>query len=84
MPIKAPTYYQLKPWRSVAALCDVLNAGAEHPTYTASAVRNLLAKRDKNGLQKFTRKLGGKVLISEPGFIYWMTTAGTFDHESAS
>ena len=70
MPIKALIGHQFKPWRSVAAPCDVLNAGAEHPTFTVSAIRNLLAKRYQNGLEQFTSKLGVKVLISEPGSVY--------------
>ena len=83
MPIKPPTGRHLEPWRSVVALCDVLNAGAKHPTFTVSAMRNLMAQRKRNGLEKFTRKVGGKLIISEQGFFWWLSTAGGSDHESA-
>ena len=63
---------RLDPWRSVPALVDALNAGSRHPTFTIAAVRNYLAKRHENGLAQYCRKLGQKVLISQPGFVTWL------------
>lgn len=63
---------QLEPWRSVPALVDALNAGSDHPTFTVAAIRNLLAKRQHNGLSKYCRKVGQKLLVSQPGFIFWL------------
>ena len=68
----APSGEMLEPWRSVSALADVLNAGADRPTFSESAIRNLLAKRAENGLQQYVVKLNRKLLISEPGFNCWI------------
>ena len=68
----APSGVQLEPWRSVPALAGALNAGSEHPTFTVAAIRNYLAKRQDNGLSQFCRKVGQKLLVSQPGFIFWL------------
>lgn len=66
----------LPPWRDVRSLTAVLNAGSPVPTWTAPAIRNLLAHREKNGLGHYTRKLGARLLISEPGFYAWLAEQG--------
>jgi len=67
----------LPPWRDVRSLTAALNAGSPVPTWTVPAIRNLLAHREKNGLGAFTRKLGARVLISEPGFYAWLAEQGS-------
>jgi len=71
-----PAGVDLQPWRSVHALTDALNNGAEHPTFTLASIRQLLAFRCENGLAEFVRKIGNKVLVSEPGFNYWVERQG--------
>jgi len=73
---KIPNGACLKPWRSVYALADSLNDGAQHPTFSIPSLRNLLAVRDQNGLDRFVRKVGGKLLVSEPGFNFWIEQQG--------
>lgn len=68
----APVGDALEPWRSVAALTDSLNLGAKRPSFTDSAIRNYLANRHTNGLDRFVRKVGKKIIVSEPGFNYWL------------
>lgn len=68
----APQGDLLEPWRSVPALADALNNGAERPTFTVAALRNQLARRHKNGLAPYVRKVGKKLLVSEAGFNYWL------------
>lgn len=68
----APAGDALEPWRSVQALTDALNLGAKRPSFTDSAIRNYLAKRQENGLDRFVRKVGKKIIVSEPGFNYWL------------
>lgn len=65
-------------WRSVAALAEVINNGAEHKTLTDHAIRHLVRKADTNGLDEHVRRLGRKVLIDENGFRNWLdrTLAG--------
>ena len=68
-----PADIQLEPWRSVPALADALNNGADCPTFTVAALRNQLARRHENGLAPFVRKVGRKVIVSEPGYNYWLS-----------
>ena len=73
---ETPTGPDLEPFRSVPALADSQNRGADTPTFTESAIRNHLARRDENGLSQFVRKVGNKVLISEPGWNFWLRQQG--------
>jgi len=68
----APVGDMLEPWRSIPALTDALNIGSKRPSFTDSAIRNYLAKRHRNGLDQFVRKVGKKIIVSEPGFNYWL------------
>jgi hypothetical protein len=63
----------LEPWRSVPALADALNNGATCPTFTVAALRNQLARRQENGLAFAVRKIGRKLIVSEPGYNYWLS-----------
>lgn len=63
---------QLAPWVSPKALPSAANGSVDPPTWTLAAIRNLLADRDKNGLARYVRKVGAKVLISVPGFHRWV------------
>ena len=60
------------PWRSVAALCNSLNAGSDPPTFTPDSVRHLLRQAESNGLGEHVRRLGAKVIIHEEGFLGWL------------
>ena len=62
----------LSPWRSIEALAERLNAGAEHPTLTSHAIRHYVRNADSNGLAPHVRRLGRKILVSEPGFLDWL------------
>ena len=73
----------LGPWRAVIPLVEVLNAGSRRPTFTVPAIRNYLAHRDKNGLAPYVRKLGAKLLISEPGFVHWLEQHYSTDSKAA-
>lgn len=59
-------------WRSVPALAERLNAGAQHPTLTEHAIRHYVRRANENGLAPYVRRLGRKVLIDEAGFICWL------------
>ena len=74
MNTEAPAGEFLEPWRSINALADSLNRGADSPTFTPCAIRNLVAKRERNGLAPVVIKVGKKVLVSEPGFNRWLTS----------
>ena len=63
---------ELAPWRSVKALAEVLNSGAESKTFSEWSLRYYLASRDENGLNQYVRQVGKKLLISEPGFRRWI------------
>ena len=63
-------------WRSIPALAERLNQGAEHPTLTANALRHYVRTADQNGLRPHVRRLGRKVLIHEMGFIQWLDGQG--------
>ena len=68
----APTGENLEPFRTIPALADALNAGAETPSYTPLAIRNLVNRADENGLSPFVIRIGRKILVSEPGFRWWI------------
>ena len=70
--IDTPEGDDLEPFRVLPALADALNNGADRPSWTDSALRNLMAQRTKNGLDRFVIKTGKKLLISEPGFRFWL------------
>ena len=69
---KAPTGENLEPCRTIPALADALNAGAETPSFTAIAIRNQVNRAEENGLSPFIIRMGRKILISEPGFRWWI------------
>jgi hypothetical protein len=69
----APQGDLLEPWRSVPALADALNNGATRPTFTVAALRNQLARRHENGLGPYVRKIGRKLIVSEPGYNHWLS-----------
>jgi hypothetical protein len=64
------------PWRSIPALAERINAGAEHPTLTAHAIRHYVRRAAENGLQPHVRRLGRKLLVNEAGFIDWLEKQG--------
>lgn len=59
-------------WRSIPALAERINAGAEHPTFTTNSIRHYVRNADRNGLAPHIRRLGRKVLVNEPGFLDWL------------
>ena len=59
-------------WRSVAALAERLNDGAERPTFTTHALRHYARNADSNGLAPHIRRIGRKLLIDETGFRAWL------------
>jgi hypothetical protein len=69
----APQGELLEPWRSLPALADALNNGAISPTFTVAALRNQLARRHENGLAFAVRMIGRKLIVSEPGYNYWLS-----------
>lgn len=77
------TREQMSPWRAVPALAEILNAGSKHQTWTVPAIRNLLARRHENGLASCCRKIGQKLLVSEPGFVRWLETQADADQRAA-
>lgn len=61
------------PWRTVAALAEILNRGCEtHPTFSEDGIRHLVRQAATNGLAPHIRRLGAKVLVHEPGFLAWI------------
>lgn len=62
-------------WRSIEALAERLNAGAKRPTMTSHAIRHYVRNADNNGLAPHVRRIGRKILISEPGFLSWLENA---------
>ena len=63
-------------WRSIAALADSLNAGSERRTFTEHAVRHYVRNAKTNGLNRYIRRLGSKILIDENGFRAWIDRQG--------
>lgn len=63
-------------YRSISALCERLNSGANHPTLTEHAARHYVRHADENGLAPHIRRLGRKILISESGFYEWLESQG--------
>lgn len=68
---KAPVGEFLEPLRSISALADSINAGADSPTVTPVAIRNHVNRADENGLAPFVVRMGRKIYISEPGYRWW-------------
>lgn len=64
------------PWRSIPALAERLNAGAETPTLSAHAIRHYVRRADENGLKPHIIRLGRKLLVNETGFIAWLEQQG--------
>lgn len=79
MPDETKASIPLAPWRDVRSLAAALNAGSPVATWTIPAIRALLAERGRNGLATFCRKVGARVLISEPGFNAWLAEQGMDD-----
>ena len=68
---------ELTPWRSLAALAEVLNAGAEEKTFSRHGIRHYVHQAMAGyepTLQPYIRRIGRKLLVSEPGFLYWLAT----------
>jgi len=63
----------LAPWYSVKE-----TAARRKPTFTEHALRFQLSQRDKNGLSKYVRNIGGKLLISAPGFDLWISEGSDY------
>lgn len=59
-------------WRSVEALCEIVNQGARNKTISSHAVRHYVRQAESNGLSPYIRRLGRKILISESGFYEWL------------
>ena len=59
-------------WRSIPALAERLNAGADHPTLTSHALRHYVRDANRNGLAPHIRRLGRKILVNESGFLDWL------------
>lgn len=75
-PAPAPPV-DLTPWRSLKALVEVLNDGAESQTFSVHGVRHLIYAAEDGRepeLLPFIRRIGRKLLVSEPGFTYWLNT----------
>lgn len=64
------------PWRSIPALAEILNAGATVPTMTEHALRHYVRHAAKNGLWPHVRRIGRKIIVSEPGFMKWLDSVG--------
>jgi hypothetical protein len=67
-----PTGAHLEPFRTVKALADAYNAGADNPSVTDTAIRNQVSRAKANGLNPFIIRMGRKILISEPGYRWWI------------
>lgn len=59
-------------YRSVNALAERLNKGAEKPTFTTHSIRHLIREAKTNGLAPHIKRLGSKILINEEGFNKWL------------
>jgi len=61
------------PWRSIPALAERINAGADSPTLSAHALRHYVRNAHRNGLAPpHVRRLGRKILVNEAGFLAWL------------
>ena len=72
----APTPPIPNRWRSIGAIVERLNAGAETPTMTQYSVRHYVRHAHENGLAPYVRRLGRKILIDEYGFHKWLSGEG--------
>jgi len=61
-------------WRTLKALHERLNQGAAQETVTLHALRYQLRNAATNGLAQHIRRVGRKLLISEPGYLRWIDT----------
>lgn len=62
----------MSPFRSIAALTERMNEGAENKTFSEHSIRHLVRNADDNGLAPHVTRLGTKILIDEEGFISWL------------
>lgn len=64
-------------WLSVAALCEALNAGSKHATFTEAAIRHYVKNAETNGLHDADaiRRINRKILISKSRFQGWIFNA---------
>ncbi|MFK7910027.1 MAG: hypothetical protein AB8F34_05425 [Akkermansiaceae bacterium] len=62
----------MPPFRTIAALNEVLNKGAEKKSFTENSMRHYVRNADENGLAPHITRLGTKILIDEEGFITWL------------
>ncbi len=63
-------------WRSIPAIAERINAGADKPTFSTHALRHLVRNADRNGLAPHIRRIGRKILLNEQGFIDWLDGYG--------
>lgn len=64
------------PWRSIPALAERINAGADSQTLSAHALRHYVRNAHRNGLAPHVRRLGRKILVNERGFLAWLAGEG--------
>lgn len=68
-------------FRSLAALHEVLNQGAERETFSLHALRHQVRNAHLNGLGPAIRHLGRKVLVDELGYRIWLATGQAPGHD---
>ena len=76
-PILPPPPADNAPWRTLLALVERLNAGAEEPSFSKHSLRHYVYQAECGkapDLLPFIRRVGRKILISEPGFMHWLET----------
>ena len=59
-------------WRTLKALHERLNEGAEQETFSLDALRYQVRNAESNGLAQHIRRVGRKLLINEPGYLSWI------------
>jgi hypothetical protein len=65
------------PYRTLKALADRLNDGSDYPSFSVHGLRHYVYAAEAGkapGLLPYIRRIGRKILISEPGFLYWLQT----------
>jgi hypothetical protein len=79
-PTLPPAPETLTPWRSLAALAESLNEGSDTPTFSRHGIRHYVYQAEAGNepdLMPFVRRIGRKLVISEPGFLHWLETRPT-------
>lgn len=65
----------LAPWRTISALVEALNAGSTVQSFSVHGVRHYVYMAESGrspDLLPFVRRIGRKILVSEPGFLRWL------------